>query len=293
MKKSRQYNKQAKHDEPLRLDQHPHNLLLTRTLPVDNKRARFIEPALRGPRLFKNLEEDKMAPPIHTEHFHIDGATALIVVVNGTNAVNFACDQQSLGKWSCCLATWHERTNSRGCQRRTSWNCRGIRWLLCQWNLAGTIYRSDGNIQRRQKWCFCLGVRRSSLCRLATRNWRTTPCGCTRHTSYCSGKKCRGIRWLLFQWNVDGSTLPRNGNIRRHQRRCFRLGAHGPYPCWFPPSIWALCCNPCQCSTVSLWYPEQSLSAVVAKGHSCSVANFINFSVRTRPAKRRTAWGGA
>ena len=35
----------------------------------------------------KILKEDKIAPPIHTEHFHIDGATTLIFVVNGTNAV--------------------------------------------------------------------------------------------------------------------------------------------------------------------------------------------------------------
>ena len=35
----------------------------------------------------KNLKEDKIARPIHTEHFHIDEATTLIFVVNGTNAV--------------------------------------------------------------------------------------------------------------------------------------------------------------------------------------------------------------
>ena len=36
----------------------------------------------------ENLEEHKIAPPIHTKHVHIDRATILIFVVNGNNAVN-------------------------------------------------------------------------------------------------------------------------------------------------------------------------------------------------------------
>ena len=39
-------------------------------------------------------------------------------------------------------------------QVAASWStgerCRRIRWLLCQWHLAGTILQRNGNIQRRR-----------------------------------------------------------------------------------------------------------------------------------------------
>ena len=38
------------------------------------------------------------------------------------------------------------------------------------------------NTGRSGRICFCLGVRRSSSCRLTKRNWRTTPSRCARHT---------------------------------------------------------------------------------------------------------------
>ena len=48
-------------------------------------------------------------------------------------------------------------------------------------------------------------------CRLTTRHWRTNSCGCSRHTSCCSGKRCRAF------WNTAGTTLRRNGNVQHRQ----------------------------------------------------------------------------
>ena len=50
-------------------------------------------------------------------------------------------------------------------------------------------------------------------------------------TLHETGKRCRGIRWLLHRWNMAGTTLPRNKKVRRQHRGCSRLGARKSPPC--------------------------------------------------------------
>ena len=97
-----------------------------------------------------------------------------------TLSISSSRTHQSTGPWSCHLCKFLRMSAS---QHRTLWKEIVVEsaGICCQRNLAGTIHDAMGTFSADIGDVF---VWEFELCRWTKRNWRTTPCWCTRDTPY-------------------------------------------------------------------------------------------------------------